>query len=122
MATSGISESLDAAFQMAVASFAASLTDKQRREFRGCSLKEVEDTIRSVETHLASERQQRNMQRVSKFLEGMDQLGKVIDVFVNCDSVVAFIWGPIKFVLLVSPFSLGPKLPLQVPSTKSRLF
>jgi hypothetical protein len=101
MATS-ISDSLDAAFQVAVTSFAAGLTDKQRRQFQGCSLKEVEDTIRGVEARLASQRQQRNMQRVSKFLEGMDQLGKVIEVFVNCDSTVAFIWGPIKFVLLVS--------------------
>jgi len=103
MATSRVPESVNAAFQMAVASFAASLTDKQRREFQGCSLKEVEDTIRGVEARLASQRQQRNMQRVSRFLEGMDQLGKVIEVFVNCDSTVAFIWGPIKFVLLVSP-------------------
>lgn len=102
MATSHTSESLDATFQMAVAKFAASLTDKQRLEFRGCSLKEVEDTIRGVEARLASERRQRNMQRVSKFLEGMDQLGKVVEVFVNCDSTVAFIWGPIKFILLVS--------------------
>ena len=101
MATSPASESLEAAFQVAVASFAAGLTDKQRRQFQGCTLKEVEDTIRGVEARLASQRQQRNMQMVSKFLEGMDQLGKVIEVFVNCDSTVAFIWGPIKFILLV---------------------
>ena len=102
MASPCVPESVNAAFQMAVASFQANLTDKQRREFRGCSLKEVEDTIKAVEARLGSQRQQRNMQRVSKFLEGMNQLGKVIEVFVNCDSTVAFIWGPIKFVLLVS--------------------
>ena len=104
MATSSIPGPLDAAFQTAVATFAASLTDKQRRDFRGCSLKEVEDTVRGVEVRLASQRRQRNMQRISKFLEGMDQLGKVIEVFVNSDATVAFIWGPIKFVLLVSLF------------------
>ncbi|KAK4214473.1 hypothetical protein QBC37DRAFT_387130 [Rhypophila decipiens] len=100
MAAIHVSESLDAAFQMAVAKFAASLTDEQRKEFRGCSLKEVEQTIKDVETRLASQRRQRNMQKISNFLEGMNQLGKVIEVFVNCDSTVAFIWGPIKFVLL----------------------
>ncbi|KAM7217735.1 hypothetical protein V8F06_006869 [Rhypophila decipiens] len=100
MAAIHVSESLDAAFQMAVAKFAAYLTDEQRKEFRGCSLKEVEQTIKNIETRLASQRRQRNMQKISNFLEGMNQLGKVIEVFVNCDSTVAFIWGPIKFVLL----------------------
>ncbi|KAK4146369.1 uncharacterized protein C8A04DRAFT_9869 [Dichotomopilus funicola] len=104
---SGISQSLDATFQAATANFAASLTEKQRREFRGCSRKEVEDAIRDIETRLASQRRQRSMQRIAKFVEGMDQLGKVVEVFVNVNSTVAFVWGPIKFVLLVS--LLGPR-------------
>jgi hypothetical protein len=95
---------LDDIFQNAVNSFEATLTDRQRREFHGCSLKDVEDTIRGIESRLASQRKQRNMRRIAKFVEGMSQLGKVIEVFVNCDVTVAFVWGPIKFVLLVSPF------------------
>ncbi|KAH6624506.1 hypothetical protein B0J18DRAFT_456785 [Chaetomium sp. MPI-SDFR-AT-0129] len=102
MTMSGISQSLDATFQAATANFAASLTEKQRREFRGCSRKEVEDAIRGIETRLASQRRQRNMQRIAKFVEGMDQLGKVVEVFVNVDSAVAFVWAPIKFVLLAA--------------------
>lgn len=101
MALSGTSASLDAVFQAAVASFEASLTEKQRREFRACSRKEVEDTIRAIDGRLASQRKQRNMQRIAKFVEGMDQLGRVIELFVNVDATVAFVWAPIKFVLLV---------------------
>jgi hypothetical protein len=97
---------LDDIFQKAVVSFEASLTEKQRREFQGCSLKHVEDTIRGIDNRLASQRKQRNIRRIAKFVEGMSQLGKVIEVFVNCDVAVAFIWGPIKFVLLVGFRSL----------------
>jgi hypothetical protein len=102
MASTGSTPALlDDIFQKAVVSFEASLTEKQRREFQGCSLKHVEDTIRGIDNRLASLRQQRNIRRIAKFVEGMSQLGKVIEVFVNCDATVAFIWGPIKFVLLV---------------------
>ena len=99
------SPKLDDIFQNAITSFEAALTEKQRREFQGCSLKDVEDTIRGIESRLASQRKQRNMRRIAKFVEGMSQLGKVIEVFVNCDVTVAFVWGPIKFVLLVSLFT-----------------
>ncbi|KAK3300618.1 uncharacterized protein B0H64DRAFT_315062, partial [Chaetomium fimeti] len=93
---------LDDIFQQAVSSFKASLTDKQRREFQSCTRKHVEDTILGIQTRLASQRKQRNMHRISKFVEGMTQLGKVIEIFVNCDSTVAFVWAPIKFVLLAA--------------------
>ncbi len=93
---------LDDIFDTAVANFAASLTEKQRRNFHSCSRKDVERTILGIDSRLASERKQQNMRRMAKFIEGMTQLGKVIEVFVNCDATVAFIWGPIKFVLLVS--------------------
>lgn len=94
---------LDDIFDKAVASFAASLTEKQRRDFRSCSRKDIELTILDIDSRLASERKQQKMRRIAKFVEGMTQLGKVIEVFVNCDATVAFIWGPIKVVLLVSP-------------------
>ncbi|KAH6848231.1 hypothetical protein B0I37DRAFT_309598 [Chaetomium sp. MPI-CAGE-AT-0009] len=93
---------LDDIFQQAVSSFEASLTDKQRREFQSCTRKHVLDTIVGIQNRLASQRQQRSMHKISKFVEGMTQLGKVIEVFVNSDSTVAFVWAPIKFVLLAA--------------------
>ena len=31
----------------------------------------------------------------------MHQLSKVVEVFLNVDNSVAFVWAPIKFILLV---------------------
>lgn len=45
-----------------------------------------------------------NLTRISRFLEGMEQLGKVIDIFLNTSEILAFVWGPMKFILLVSIF------------------
>lgn len=112
---------LDDIFQQAVSSFEATLTDKQRHEFQNCTRKHVEDTILGIQNRLASQRKQRSMEKISKFVEGMTQLGKVIEIFVNCDSTVAFVWAPIKFVLLVSRTSKVSRfnnLPLTINSDK----
>lgn len=94
----------DETFEDALKRFQGSLTEKQRTEFKACSLQDVKDTIRKVETSLCAQRRQRNLQRMSRFVEGMNQLGQVVEVFLNVDATVAFVWAPIKFVLLVSVF------------------
>ena len=98
-------------FQDALVRFRNSLTEKQRLEFRTCSLKDVQDTIHKIEAPLAASRGQVNMQRIAKFLEGMDQLSKVVELFLNVDCTVAFIWAPIKFMLVV-------ELPTKYPPRK----
>lgn len=42
------------------------------------------------------------MEGLAKFLEGMEAHGKIVDVFLNASLTVAFVWGPIKFLLQVS--------------------
>ena len=43
-----------------------------------------------------------NLARIKSCLEAMHQFGKVIEIFVNVSDAVAFFWGPMKFILLVS--------------------
>ena len=89
-------------FQNALAKFQANLTEEQRRQFRVCSIEDVKEAIKGIEDKLASRRRQRSMLRISGFIEAMKQLAQVIEVFLNVDPAVAFIWAPIKFVLVVS--------------------
>ena len=90
-------------FLNAVLKFEATLTPKQLQEFKqNCTLQHVEQTIRELQMSKSAERKQRNMQKISKFVEGMNQLGQVVEVFLNVHGIVAFIWGPIKFLLVVS--------------------
>ncbi|KAI4595118.1 hypothetical protein KJ359_007093 [Pestalotiopsis sp. 9143b] len=89
----------DAAFSKAVDRFRAGLTREQRDQFAGCDKTEVEKAIAEIQLRHGSQRRQKNMRRVAKFIEGMSQLGQVIEVFLNVEVSVAFIWGPIKFLL-----------------------
>ncbi|KAI5461405.1 hypothetical protein BGZ63DRAFT_508560, partial [Mariannaea sp. PMI_226] len=93
---------MDTSFQNALAKFRTSLSEKQRRDFAPCTLKDVQTAIEQIQSRLGSQRRQRNMKRITKFIEAMAQLGQVVEVFLNVDSTVALIWGPIKFVLLTA--------------------
>jgi hypothetical protein len=45
-----------------------------------------------------------NLTRIRRFLEAMDQYGKVIEVFLNDSSMLCVVWGPMKFCLQVRSF------------------
>jgi hypothetical protein len=93
---------VEGSFQKALAGFQANLTEEQRRQFRVCSIEDVKEAIKGIEDRLASRRCQRNMLRIAGFIEAMKQLALVIEVFLNVHPAVAFVWAPIKFVLVVS--------------------
>jgi hypothetical protein len=82
----------DTAFSRALERFRASLTKDQQEQFAGCNKAEVQKTINEIQNRHGSQRRQKNMRRVSKFVEGMSQLGKVLEIFVNADIFVAFLW------------------------------
>ncbi|RFN48948.1 zinc finger protein [Fusarium flagelliforme] len=92
----------DLVFDKAVAKFKSRLNRTQANQFANCTLDDVRDQIRHIQNRHGSQRRLRNMDRLSKFVEGMDQLGKVVEVFLNLHNGVALIWGPIKFLLLVA--------------------
>ncbi|RSL93102.1 hypothetical protein CEP52_013447 [Fusarium oligoseptatum] len=92
----------DPIFDKALAQFKKRLTKKHREIFAQCTIDDVKSQIRHIQNHHGSQRRQKHMGRLSKFIEGMAQLGQVVEVFLNIHNGVAFIWGPIKFLLLTA--------------------
>lgn len=82
----------DAAFSKALDRFRAGLTKEQRDRFARCDKREVEKTIAAIQDKYGSKNRQKYMKRLSKFIEGMSQLGQVVEVFLNVEVSVAFIW------------------------------
>jgi hypothetical protein len=82
----------DPIFDKAVAKFKKGLTKDQAQIFAGCTLDDVKNEIKNIQNRHGSQRRLRNMERLSKFVEGMDQLGKVVEVFLNLHNTVALIW------------------------------
>ncbi|KAK5631888.1 hypothetical protein RRF57_007602 [Xylaria bambusicola] len=92
------------------------MKEKQRRDFAPCTLKDVQIAIDEIQVRLGSQRRLRSMKRITKFIEAMTQLGQVVEVFLNVESVVAFVWAASTWVetldlLLDSYVEIGEILP-----------
>lgn len=59
-------------------------------------------TIAGIQQKQVSERSIRNVTRIRKFVLAVESLTKVLDFFMNVNRIAAFIWGPIKYLLLVT--------------------
>ena len=98
-------------FERELRSFKAHLTPVEKSSFTDTTLEDVRLTVASIQKTQISERTNKNVARLRRFLESIESYGKVLDIFVNIHEVVAFVWGPIKYLLLVSmPCVLCPRM------------
>ena len=79
-------------FQRALVRFTDQLSSDEKRDFEFSTLEEVYDVIEQTQNLHGSERKMRNLTRIKSFLEAMEEYGKVIEVFLNSASLLAFVW------------------------------
>ncbi|KAH8812890.1 hypothetical protein F5884DRAFT_318007 [Xylogone sp. PMI_703] len=91
-----------AGFQRVLTKFSTRLTRDEQENFKFTTLNEVHQAIVDIQAQQAGRKSMRNLTRVLAFVEAMDQFGKVIEVFLNASTLLAFVWGPLKFLLLVT--------------------
>jgi hypothetical protein len=94
-------------FQTIVSNFRSRLSKAELDDFKFCSLKDVQQAIIDIQAQQDKRREMRNLSRILGFLEAMNQFGAVVEVFLNTSEILAFVWGPLKFLLLVR-FSVLP--------------
>ncbi|KAI1387872.1 uncharacterized protein F4822DRAFT_294625 [Hypoxylon trugodes] len=80
---------------------ASGLTRAEEADFQMTTLDELKSCIRTIQQDQEQKRRMMYMRRLDPYLQTMEQYGKVLDVFVNTSEIVAFIWGPMKFILLI---------------------
>ncbi|QDS77800.1 hypothetical protein FKW77_005655 [Venturia effusa] len=66
------------------------------------TLLDLKTTIESIQQKRKHSKQSMFMKRLDTFLKSMEQYGHVIGVFVNTSDILAFVWGPMKFLLSVA--------------------
>ncbi|KAK7397580.1 hypothetical protein QQX98_013055 [Neonectria punicea] len=77
----------------------ACLSKKQTQQFQNTTIEDVKIVIADIEQKQISSRRQQWIARLRPFLASMEQYGKVIEIFLNAAELLAFIWGPMKFIL-----------------------
>ena len=91
-------------FETVLEDFKRKLNQEQVQNFQFVTLNDVRETALRIQCEQEQTKTLMNMTRIESFIEAMDQFGKVIEVFLNASSFVAFIWGPMKFLLQVTLF------------------
>jgi hypothetical protein len=96
-------------FDRALNKFKARLTLKQRDKFQVATLNDLKRAVLDIQQTQRAKSKAMNLPRILKFVEAMASFGQVIETFLNCSEMVAFIWGPMKFVLQVRKYgSIAP--------------
>jgi hypothetical protein len=115
--------SINSSFQQVIANFSKRLTKQELEDFKFSSLSDVLVAVETIQVDLDNvpillgqcpfansssdkveqgrRKELMNLTRIQRFLEAMDQYGKVIEVFLNASSTLCFVWGPMKFCLQV---------------------
>lgn len=88
-------------FQRALKDFESRLKPSEKTQFKATTLDDLKVTILAIQSNQRSRKQMMHMGRIMSFLEAMEQFGKVIEVFLNVTNMLAFIWGPVKLLLVV---------------------
>jgi hypothetical protein len=70
-------------FERELKSFKARLTPGEQSSFTGTTIEDLRLTIASIQKTQISERTNKNVARLRKFLEAVESYSKVLDVFVK---------------------------------------
>ncbi|KAJ5426653.1 hypothetical protein N7465_001723 [Penicillium sp. CMV-2018d] len=89
-------------FERSLEAFKKDLNKKDRDNFKFSTLEDLEQCLTQLQVKHRSQRRMQNLNRLKPFLEAMNQFGKVVEVFCNSSEIVPFLWGPVKFLLLIA--------------------
>lgn len=102
----------------ALRKFKARLLGPELTDFQYTTVEDLRREMRRIQTDQESRRDMVNMRRMEGCIEAMNHFGKVIEVFLNVEEAVAFVWGPMKFLLMVSNIGCDTSFDLMLEDCK----
>jgi hypothetical protein len=91
-----------AALTRAINEFRNRLTGAELNDFKVATYPQLCKELMDIQKKQEDRKETMNLARIRSCLEAMQQFGQVIEIFLNVSDAVAFVWGPMKFLLLVS--------------------
>jgi hypothetical protein len=93
---------IEEAFQKVLANFQKRLKPDELARFKMTTLEELRIAAQNMQDMQESSKTARNLTKIQPFLQAMAQYQGIIEVFLNTSELLCCIWGPMKFMLLVS--------------------
>lgn len=88
-------------FDKALDEFRDRVGEKEYRDFQSADLHKLKRELNKLQQDQRKPKSLRNLRRLESFMKAFEQFGSVVEVFLNCSPIVCFVWGPIKYLLLV---------------------
>lgn len=95
--------SIETGFKEVLSNFKRKLTPQEESDFTSTTLKDLKASIINLQKEQKESKNLRNLNKIQPFLQAMSQYQTIIEVFLNTSDILCFVWGPLKFLLLVSP-------------------
>ena len=68
------------------------LKKKDKDNFTMTTIEDLQQAIGQLQKKQLTERRMQNMTRLKRFVEAIEQYGKVVEIFCNSSEFVAFVW------------------------------
>jgi hypothetical protein len=89
-------------FKQVLDEFKKQLKPEEEAEFALTTLADLEKAAHDIQEKQRRSKTARNLTRIKPFLQVMEQYKDLIGGYLNTSSILCFVWGPMKFMLLVS--------------------
>ena len=93
---------LEDSFRQVLADFKTRLKPGEEAQFTFTTLNDLEVAAKELQERQRKSKTAQNLTRIQPFLQAMGQYKDIIEDFLNTSSMLCFVWGPMKFMLLVS--------------------
>jgi hypothetical protein len=105
-------------FKQVLSDFKKRLKPEEEARFAFTTLADLEVAANDLQEKQRGSKTAQNLRRIEPFLQAMAQYKGIIEVFLNTSSILCFVWGPMKFMLLVSRCCA----PCQIPDEDLTVF
>ncbi|KAL8303462.1 hypothetical protein RB597_005051 [Gaeumannomyces tritici] len=93
---------MDAEFRRVSDAFKADLTPQELDYFQSSRLEDVQHALSRVQSEQEAKGSLRFLRRIEPFVNTMLEYSKVVEVFINVEETMALIWGPLRFMLMMT--------------------
>jgi hypothetical protein len=93
---------IEDSFKQVLDDFKKRLNPDELAKFSVTTLGDLQNAAINLQEKQRKSKTAQNLKRIEPFLQAMAQYKEIIEVFLNTSSLLCFVWGPMKFMLLVS--------------------
>ena len=98
---------IDDVFQVALMEFKSRVGEDNFRDFEHVRIDNLKKELNRMQRDQMRSRSLRNMRRIEPFIKAFEEFDRVAKVFLNASTMVSFVWGPVKMLMMVRVLPLS---------------